>query len=171
MKHATSILAIVVAAFVVGCQDNNITDPTIDTSSGGKQLSKILPVGTIRLNTILHEPRGFNTFTEITGQVEYTTTIVPRDPIPPNPQFAVLVTLALDANLKPFGSEEPVWRVSNSSRDELAENDGVLFLEKSYKIEGRNDGVSLRMQFQVTEAGVTLARMWLARLRWLERKI
>ena len=161
MKHATFILAIVVAAFIVGCQDNNIINPTPETPSSSKAASKNPTARTIRLDAILREG-GFNTFTEISGQVEYTTTTLPRDPVPPNPQFGVLVTLALDAKLKPFGSENPVWRVSNSSRDELSYNDGVILLEKTYKIDGRNDGVSLHVQFQVAEENVKVVGMWLA---------
>ncbi len=161
MKNITFVLAIAVAAFVVGCQDNSITDPVIEAAAGGNQSAKVSTTSTIRLNHILREV-GFNTFTEITGQVEYTTTIVPRDPIPPSPQFAVVVTLALDAMLRPFGSEQPVWHVSAFSHDELVESDGVMLLEKSYRIEGRNDGVSLHMQFQITGETVTLAGVWIA---------
>lgn len=159
MKHAAFVLAIVVAAFVVGCQDNSITNPTLETPSSSKA-APINPIArTIRLNAIVYE--GFNTFTEITGQVEYTTTSLPRDPVPPSPQFGVVVTLALKAELKPFGSEQPVWRVFNSSRDELSNSDGVMFLEKSYRIEGRDDEVSLHVQFQVTDENVKVLRMWL----------
>ncbi len=163
MKHAAFVLAIVVAAFLVGCQDNSITNPITEKVSDSMQLSKTLPVDTIPLNAILREPRGFNAFTEVNGQVAYTITIIPRDPIPPNPQYTVLVTLGLDAELKPFGYEDPVWRISDFSRNELAavEDDGAMSLEKSYRIEGRNDGVSLHLQFYVTERTVTLARMWL----------
>lgn len=164
MKHAACILALVVAAFVVGCQDNSITNPITGKSSAERHFSKANSAGTIPLNGVLREPGGFNSFTQITGQVVYTTTLIPRDPIPPNPQWAVLVTLAVDAELRPFGLEDPVWHVSNFSRDELAvsEDDGTMFLEKNYRIEGRNDGVSLHLQFYVTETNVSLVRMWLA---------
>lgn len=165
MKHAAIILAIVVAAFVVGCQDNNITNPIAGPISAGMQISTAHSAGTIPLNTVVREPYGFNAFTEISGQVTYTTEIVPRDPIPPHPQWALVVTLTTDAVAKPFGLEEPVWRIVGSSRDELAlteDGDGTMVCEKSYALVGRNDRVSLHLQFHCTRQTVVLSRMWLA---------
>jgi len=167
MKHAMFVLAIVVAAFIVGCQDNNITNPMAANLSSGNQRSKdvTLPIREIPLHGVMHEPSGYNAFTEINGQIAYTTTLISRDPIPPNPQWAVLVTLTVNADLMPWNSNGPVWGVSGSSRDEFAlaeDADGAMVLEKSYTLIGRDDGVSLHLRFCISQETVVLSRMWLA---------
>ncbi len=165
MKHVTFVLAMIVSAFVVGCQDNNTTNPIAGPMSGGKQISKTYSGGTIPLIMVLREPYGFNAFTEVSGQVTYSTSLISRDPVPPFSQWAVEVTLATDAVAKPFGLEEPMWRITGSSHDELLldeDADGAMVLEKSYVLAGRNDGVFLHLQFQIAQQTVALSRMWLA---------
>lgn len=162
MKNATCILAVVVAAFVVGCQNNNITNPTTETPSRSKPAPKIPAARTIRLDAILREPGQFNSFTQIVGQVSYTTTTSQRDPVPPLPQSALVLSLSLSADLSPFGTEKPLWSIAGSSRDELAiddSKDSPYSPEKTYKIEGRSDGMSLHVNFKISEKNVAVTGM------------
>ena len=167
MKRSMFVLALLIAALVAGCQENSITDPATPASTTDGRLLRnvpgdiILPINVIALHGVMRGGSGFNSVVEIDGHVNYTTTIIPRDPAPPNPQYTVLVTLSLDASVRPFGLELPVWRVNDVSSDEIAleDLDGAVMLEKSYAIPGWSDGSALHIQFQVVSNRVTVTEM------------
>lgn len=163
MRRTASILAAMVVTVLVGCQENSITDPIAVTASDGPQLSKTQPASTLDLNAVLREPGNVvNSFIEVTGQVVYTTTLVPLDPIPPNPQYAIRLNMTTDARLMPANSNGPVWSISGSSEDWAAiPESGTTFLTKRYQIEGRSDGMNLNLRFRITLASVELSSMWL----------
>ncbi|HCV44007.1 MAG TPA: hypothetical protein DGH68_11025 [Bacteroidetes bacterium] len=163
MKRTASILAILVAAFTIGCQDNTITDPIAATVLEDPLLSKAQPAKPIALNAVLREPGNVvNSFVEVAGQIGYIATIVPLDPIPPNSQYAVRLNLTADALLRPHNSNGPVWSISGSSEEWGAiPESGTVFLTKRYRIEGRNDGMSLNLKFRITLTSVELNSMWL----------
>lgn len=166
MKSTMLVLATTVAAFVIGCQDNSITNPVAANPSPGSQFSKnvMLPLREIPLYGVLREPGGFNAFTEIAGKVVYTSTQIPRDPVPPYPQWAMQVALKVNADLMPLNSNGPVWSISSSSVNELAldsEADRSMLLEESFRIDGRSDGVSLHLQLRIDQETIVLTRMWL----------
>jgi hypothetical protein len=157
------MLAIAVATFIMGCQDDSITNPIATTASESPQLLKPQPEKTVVLNAILREPGNFfNSFVEVAGHVGYTATVVPLDPIPPNSQYAVRLNLTADVLLRPHNSNGPVWNISGSS-DEWAAipESGTAFLTKRYRIEGRSDGMFLSMKFRITLTSVELNSMWL----------
>jgi len=163
MKHAASILAILSATFILGCQENNITDPVMAAPSEGLQLSKTQPANSLSLDTMLREPGNIvNSYIVVTGQVGYTATVVALDPIPPNPQYAVRLTLTTDALLRPYDSNNPVWSISGASEDwAMIPESGTTSLTKRYRLEGRNDGMCLNLRFRITLASVELSSMWL----------
>jgi hypothetical protein len=115
------------------------------------------------LNTQLVEPGPFhNSITDVSGYIDYTTTMLPLDPVPPFPQFAIRVELSVHAELHPFGYENPVWYVSGSSNDDVATiSDGAVSFEKTYRVTGRNDGISLKVRFRVSATSVEVERLWL----------
>ena len=162
MKCSMFVLALSIAALMVGCQDNSITDPATTATRTDGRLSRnvpgniILPVNVIPLHGVMTGGSGLNSLIEINGHVNYTTTIIPRDPVPPNPQYAVSVTLSLDASLCPFGLESPLWGVNGVSSDEVAleETDGPVILEKTYAIPGWSAGSSLHIRFRVAPNSV-----------------
>ncbi len=163
MKRTTSILAAVVATVLVGCQENSITDPVAVGASETLQLSKTQPVNSLALNAILHEPGHLhNSFVEIAGAAAYQATVVPLDPIPPNPQYAIRLNLTSDATLRPYNSNGPVWSISGSSEEWAAMPEGgAAFVTRRYQIEGRSDGMLLTLKFRVTLTSVELNGMWL----------
>jgi hypothetical protein len=167
MKRTASILAAVVATVLVGCQENSITDPVSVGASEALQLSKTQPVNSLALHAILHQPGNVhNSFVEITGVVAYQTSVVPLDPIPPNPQYAVRLHLTANAEVRPYEPTVPpmlpVWHVSETSEDWVPiPESGATFVTKGYQIAGRIDGMLLKVKLQVTLTGVELSSMWL----------
>ena len=200
MKRSMFILAIVLLAIIVGCQENNVNGPSatpmLETnpvpkaapsnnsdiinphpsgpkpSSDGQLFNDVpgnigLPIPTLPLNAILLEPGHlYNSFVEIIGTVAFHATVVPLDPAPPNPQYAVRLNLIADAEVTPYrpGGPQmlPVWHVSGTSDDGVpVPESGTAFLTKRYQIEGRDDGMLLNLKFQVTLASVELNSMWL----------
>lgn len=166
MKTTMLVLNLLATILIVGCQDNSITDPITAAASEGQQLSKPQPVNSLALHAIVREPgNDLNSFVEITGVVAYQTILVPLDPIPPNPQFAVILTLNADAEVRSYNPRvpfSPVWHVLGSSTEWVpVPESGNAFVTKSYKINGRSDGMLLKVKFQVTLTSVELSSMWL----------
>jgi len=157
-----SFLAIAIAVFIIGCNESsNITNPT-GSSAVSEKVTKPIGHEQIPLDLILHVPGAFNSFIQVTGSVEYTITIVPRDPIPPNPQFSLLTDLTLDAKMRPYGYQEPVWYAAASTRDDVLPTgaDGETgYLTKSYYISGLNRW--LHLSFTLTVTNVELSGSWL----------
>ena len=167
MKRTASILTILIAAFIVGCQGNNITDPITATASEAQRLSKAHPANTLPLNAVLREPGNVvNSFVENIGTVAFTATVVPLDPIPPNPQYAVRLNLTAGAEVRPYQVSVPpllpVWYVSGTSDDWVPiPESGATSLTKRYQIEGRSDRMILNVRFRITLTSVEVSSMWL----------
>jgi hypothetical protein len=78
----------------------------------------------------------------------------------------VEVELATKAELKPLLVDSPKWRLSGRSDDRInvcdVAEEGAAILDKSYLIEGRNDGLQLHLKFQITQTRIELIAMGLA---------
>jgi hypothetical protein len=138
MKSAILVLAIAVAAFFSGCQGNNdILGPSSTEASQRAALAKQDRHERIPLVGLLHVPGQYNEFVELDGFAEYDAIVLLRDPIPPNPQFTVLIDLLVNANLRPWGSNGPVWDFSGTSLNEVAPIDSeTAFLTTRYWVAG-----------------------------------
>lgn len=162
MKQTMFPLALIVAALVIGCQDNHITEPAPEGQAVVDRLAKNIQVKVIPISAVLREPGQFNLFTQIVGQVSYTTTTRQRDPVPPLPQSVLVLSLSLSAELSPFGTEKPLWSIAGSSSDELSigdSKDTPYHLRKTYKIESRSDGMLLQVSFEISEKDVAVTGM------------
>lgn len=163
MKGLTSVLLLHIAAFIIGCNESgNITSPT-GNGATSERVAKPIGARQIPLDLILRLPGEFNSLIQVTGSVEYTITILPRDPIPPNPQFSLLIDLILDAEVRPYGLPgPPAWYVGTSTRDDVlptGEDGRTGYLTKRYFISGLNRW--LHLSFTLTETDVELSRSWL----------
>ncbi len=85
--------------FVIGCQENSITDPIEGVNQQDLQKNDDPQVhqGFIELEGILEVPGLPNSFLEINGQVGYVHELVFVDPIPPSPQHFVSLSLQVNA--------------------------------------------------------------------------
>lgn len=159
-------LSIVVFSFllVVGCQENSITSPVLPNSVQKFQDPQgAITRGTIRLDGILRVPGELNSYYSISGNITYTDQLIEVPNVPPLPQTNVEVTLSVDANLADTAPPHETWNISATSKDELHNMvNGEKMLEKSFSIEGRNDGLVLVCRFHVTANSVELDSRWLS---------
>lgn len=162
MKKLLSSLIVFPVLFVIGCQENSITDPVSTGSINKNQTTgETFTSGVIPLEGLLMIPGGFQSYYTIKGQINYTHELVLLDPMPPAPQYYVDLNLSVRANLT--DESHNTFRISSTSEDNIyvLEN-GRYFLVKSFPVIGRNDGLTLVCSFIVTTGGIGLYSMRLA---------
>ena len=169
MKTLIFNLVAVLVLFVLGCQENSVTDPLLTESADKIQLDDNYKHGTIDLQRMLKDPRPIgNSFYRVLGQIEYR--ISSGNAETNSEEHNLSVRLSVDADLQYFCSV-----CSPSYEDDLAgflsevsvENvavagNSVTLLEKTYRIEGRDDGMLLKFRFFVTTGEMKLSAVWLA---------
>ena len=155
--------------FVIGCQENSITDPiTVEPTN------KVQPdpshQGTITLERMLRDPYPvMNSYFIINGAIEYEHRLEVLNTVPGVPQYSVSLNLTISAGLTYFctvcsqnNEEPPAGFISGQSTDTvtLTENNSYI-LEKSYLIQGREDGMVLVCRFLITTKDVRLDEVFL----------
>jgi hypothetical protein len=169
MKKLFFAFALFLALFMLGCQENSITDPVL-AGSGDKAntISPAVTNGTIPLEGILKVPGELNTYYTIKGTVEYTEQVSsPVETTSPS-GYEVKVTLSADGTLNDSPVPVPrldhnLWYFSSGSEDQIfASIDGKYKIEKVYTIRGRTDGLVLVCQFYVTTNSFELGGKWLS---------
>lgn len=148
---------------VAGCADGT---RIVDAAAGREKGAGTFRQGgrnILLLNSVLREPgRVFNSLVEVEGFISYTATIVPLDPIPPNPQYAVILEQESLARLRPWGQSVPVWTASGSSEDWIPiPDEGEAFWRRQFRVVGRTDGLLLNLQLRITTRSIDVDRMWL----------
>ena len=164
MKNLFLTIAFFSVLFLVGCQENSITDPT-SPESVNKDIYQGSNVtsGTIPLEGILVVPGLGQTYYSIEGEINYTHKLVYVDPIPPAPQYYVQLNLSVNADLNNVSTtERNSLSIASESEDVFyVSEEGMYLLEKSFVIDGSNDGLALVCRFLVTTDGVGLNDKWL----------
>jgi len=162
MKKLLSSLVVFSVLFVIGCQENTITDPISSESVQKVQTTgETFTSGVIPLEGLLVVPGGFQTYYSIEGQINFTHELVLLDPAPPAPQYYIDLDLSVQAILTDEGHNG--FRISSQSEDIVyVSEDGIYILEKSFPVLGRTDGLVLVCRFLVTTDGIGLSSMWLA---------
>jgi len=170
MKNLLLTLVAFSVLLLIGCQENSITDPIQDTGLQKSDNPSILS-GTIALESMLQDPHPvMNSYYIINGEIQYQHSLEFLDPIPPNLQYMVSLDLSVSANFtylctvsEPGTDIVSVGTLSTSTNDNFyVSEEGIYFLEKTFPIEGRDDGMVLKCKFLVTTNGVGLNAMWLA---------
>jgi len=173
MKNLFISLVTVLVLFVIGCQENSITDPIANESAN--KVQAVTPDtyfhGVIPLEGVLIDPYPIgNSFYRISGQIEYDFTILYTDPIPSSPQRYASLYFETSADLRYFCTvcspselDELSGFIAEVSEDfvPLGGNFASL-LEKTFTIQGREDGMVLKVRFAVTNDRIELSAMWLA---------
>jgi hypothetical protein len=164
MKKFFFSLVVFSVLFIVGCQENSITDPvSIETTNKAQNQEGITSGGTIPLEGILVQHGGFNTYYSIEGTINYTHELLLLNR-PPAPQYNVQLNLTVEAVLtNPDLPGRNTWTISSESEDVFyVSEDGIYILEKSFPVLDRNDGLVLVCRFLVTTDGVGLNAKWLS---------
>ena len=150
--------------FIIGCQENSITDPvTVELTN------KVQPgpthQGTITLERMLTNPYPvMNSYYMVNGAIEFEHSLEVLNTVPAVQQYSASIKLAISAGLTYLctvcgenNDEPPAGFISSQSNDTVtfAENDRYI-LEKSYQIQGREDGMVLVCRFFITTKDVRL---------------
>jgi len=172
MKYVI-ISLVVVALFVIGCQENSITDPVVNEQIEKNQTgaSDTYFQGSITLNTILNDPYPIgNSFYRLNGKIDYELRMIYADPIAPTAQRHISVYFQIDADLRYFCTvclpnelDELSGFVSEVSESYVpVGGNTVSLLEKTFRIQGREDGMVLKAKFSVSNDRIEINTMWLA---------
>ena len=169
MKNLLLTLAVLFGLLLIGCQENSLVDP-LQNNQLLKTDDPSLTTGTITLEGMLQDPHPIgNSYFIINGEIQYQHTLEILDPIPPNPQYLVSLSLSVSANFtylctvcSPKSDNVSVGTVSTETNNNFyVSEEGIYFLEKTFLIQGRDDGMVLKCKFLVTTDGVGLNEMWL----------
>ena len=161
MKNLLLTLSAFSVLFLIGCQENSITDPIQDTELQKTDNPSVL-TGTMILEGLLEIPNQPNSYLSINGQADYVHELFLVDPIPPAPQYYISLHLNVNAELTEISSVDPTYSISALSEDIFyVSEEGIYLLEKTFSIQGRNDGLVLVCRFLVTTDGIGLNSMWL----------
>jgi hypothetical protein len=170
MKKFFITLITLVVLFVIGCQENSVTDPIPNEAANKNQNFNTYHYGIIHLQQVLNDPYPIgNSYYIITGQIEYKHRLVFLNPIQSTTGSNVSLHLSIDAGLQYFCSvcsspsvEALAGFISSESEENLLITGSFLLLQKSFVIQGPEDGMVLTCRFLVTTSGMELSAMWLA---------
>ena len=173
MKNLIISLFTASVLFVSGCQENSITDPTenqsvdkVKSESPGTYFHGVIP-----LESVLDDPYPIgNSFYRISGQIEYDIRMIYGDPILNVGKRYLSVNLEANADLQyvctvcqPSVNDELYGSISEVSEAYVPlGGNTVSLLEKTFTIQGRDDGMVLKVRFSVSNDRIELNAMWLA---------
>lgn len=173
MKNLFISLALVTALAFIGCNENSVTDP-VSTDLVNKNLSvndDTFRHGVIPLDRVLADPYPIgNSFYRMTGQIEFDHRTFYADPVLPAPQQYVSISLTTNAEFlyfctvcQPSVNDNLAGFISEVSEEFVPiSGNNVSLLEKTFTIQGRNDGMLLKTRFLVSTEGFELSAVWLA---------
>ena len=171
MKKLFLTIVVFSVLFIIGCQENSITDPVSTESINKDQNPGTYLHDFISLEGALNDPYPIgNSYYIISGQIEYELRTVYIDPMLPTAKRYTSLYFTTDAEFRylctvcsPPETDPIAGFISDVSEEfvPLGEN-FVSLLEKSFTIQGREDGMILKCRFLVTTGGIELSAMWLA---------
>ena len=167
MKKLIFPFVIFSVLFLIGCQENSITDPTQEDLQ--KNDTQLVYKGTIVLEGDISDPReqftDANNYLTILGAVKFEHRFEYTDAAPPAAQQYVSLSLSMNAELQDRNSPaDVIWSLSGKSRDIIYVSDNIdrnYMLYKYYTVQGSDDGMRLVCRFLVTTNGVDLNEYWL----------
>ena len=161
MKNLILFFVAVSVLFVIGCQENTITDPLSPNSP--KNITNDIP-DVIKFENELQSPYSSVDPLEcfiVGGRINVDHKVFQLDPIPPNPQYRVSLKLCMDAEMNcAAGNERPRWSIWCVTDNIIYfTGDEVFTLTKYYTVEGRSDRMQLVVDYEVSIDGVSLKDM------------
>jgi len=165
MKKLLLILVSCFVLFVLGCQDNLLTEPlSSEVAEKDRFQEDTYLHDFIKLEAMLADPsRPFNCCLKIRGMIEFEHRLILIDPTKSTSSLYVSLKLAIDAEVfDPCLPSVPTWPVIEISTDIIDIQPGqVQPLIKYFRVQGRDDVMYLVCNFIVTTADVRLDGMWL----------
>jgi len=173
MKTLFVLLVSFSMALFFACQENIVSDQPADQPVDKVQTGT--PVnflsGVIPLERLLRDPHNIgNSFYRVIGQVEYEQKNLNEDGEPAGSERYILLSFTTNAEFQyvctvcpPNYEDELAGFISDVSENPVhAGGNYVTLLEKSFAIQGRQDGMVLNCRFAVSSTNVELIAMWLA---------
>ena len=162
MKKLLFSLVVSSVLLVIGCQGNSITDPLTTEAVKKNQNTDTYQHGFISLEGMLDDPYPvMNSFYIISGEIEFEHRLVSQNYISlhllTNADLQYLCTVC-----SPSETDQLAGFISDESEDYLLITSSITIIEKSFTIQGREDGMILKCRFLVTAGGIELSTMWLA---------
>lgn len=160
-------------ALFFACQENFVTDQPADQPVDKLQTAPPTNFlsGTIPLENLLRDPHNIgNSFYRVSGQIQYEQKNINEDKESASSQRYILLSFSTSAEFyyvctlcPPQYEDELAGFISDVSED-LVQVGGnyVSLLEKTFPIQGREDGMVLKCRFTVSTTSVELNAMWLA---------
>ncbi len=175
MKKLFLTLVAISVLFVIGCQENAITDPLSTDSPGIQAVTnetadknllqdhQDVP-DIIRFENVLESPYPSNDPGEsfiVAGTIQVDHKVWQLDPIPPNPQYRVTVGLSMDAEMNcTEGNERNRWFIKCDTENTIYFSGAeAVTLTKYYTVAGRSDRMQLVVDYEVSIDGVSLQSM------------
>ncbi len=155
--------------FLIGCQENSVTDPVTNEPTNKVQQDPSHQ-GTLTFERLLTDPYPvMNSYYLINGEIEYDFSLDDHNKFASVQQHTVSLNLTMSAEFTYLctvcndnNGEILVGYINSLSNDTivLAGNNRYI-LEKSYLITGREDGMVLICRVIVTTEDVSLAEIFL----------
>lgn len=161
MKKFSFLVAIVVSALVLGCQDNNMTDPISSNLSESSLPTFSRPNGTLpdgsydfKVQLSPRPAEAANGEYEVAGSVQYILVQSGDE------TYELALVASGTANHLQNGNSgsfygESIDYVSLSGK-------GFAKVDKSYPIHGLDEPLKLQITYLVTQTEVTVEKIWLA---------
>ena len=154
MKRSMFVLAIVLMAIIIGCQESNVNGPSATPMLETNPVSKAAPSNNSGVIVLQATVINANTNEQysITGEVKYGLTQLPI-------MSEELFDVALDtqAKVKQLGSTERGWTVNDNSseRVDLTRRTSAT-VDKWYFLQGGPHSLYLHVRFEVTATTVSV---------------
>lgn len=161
MRKISLFLVISTVLFLIGCENNSITDPgSADTIKKNELSNGNTTRGSIPLDRMLVIPGMGNDYYQIKGSINYTDELIKQIPNFIPDKYDVKLDISVNAQLTDIYSSDPkykTWSISSDSEDLVyVSREGIFILEKSYPVIGRKDNLKLVCTFIITTDGVGL---------------
>jgi len=173
MKKLCLSFVIFSVLFVIGCQENNITDPLstespktlgVTNETADKNLLhdyKDYP-DIIRFQQVVSLRNVPNIYFIVSGTIEVDFKIHNLFVDPINGTHRITVGLSMDAEMKEMEYGSDIWSIKKSTTNTVClTNENGVSLTKYCKVKGRSDGMLLVCNFEVTLEGVAQQGMWI----------
>jgi hypothetical protein len=173
MKNLFLFVVAISILFVMGCQENAITDPLFTDSPGVQAVTNVtteknLPrdftdhPNIIKFRRVVNLRNVPNTYFVVSGTIKVDFKTYNLSAGSPSGGCSVTVGLSIDAEMKEMEYGNDLWTIKENSTNTvyLAEGEATS-LVKYFKVKGRSDGMLLACNFEVALDGVALQGMWI----------
>ena len=172
MKKLIEALSVIMFILIAGCQDS-LMDPIPNDGIDRPEIEKTSTYrhGVIQLQGLLVDPQHIgNSYYLVIGQIRYNYRILFDDPILLSTQKYLTIHFETNADFQYFCTlctppvEDVLAGFVANQSDENVQMSGnsVTELEKTFPLQGTENGMTLKVRFLISYNRIELSAMWLA---------